>query len=106
MAPNKSLQSTPFAARLSLSVDFLLLAQAQQRAKPQFHRFPLGLQTGRSERVFHEFIVDHNVGSHDVYHQFFHTHFNAWQPASQLTEAKAKGQVLFFYCPVSMAATS
>ena len=67
MAPNKSFQSTPFAARLSLSVDFLLLGHVQQRAKPQFHRFPLGLQAGRSERVFHEFIVNDNVGSHDVY---------------------------------------
>lgn len=84
--------------------DFLLLAKAKQRAKPQFHRFPLGFQAGRSERVFHEFIVDHNVGSHDVYLLFFHTHSNMWQPTSQPTAAR--GKTLFFAALFLLAATS
>ena len=39
----------------------------QNGAQAQFNRFPLGLKPRGPERIFHEFVVDDDVRSHDVY---------------------------------------
>jgi hypothetical protein len=43
--------------------DFGLLAQPQQAPQPELNRLALGLEAGGPERLLHEPIVDHNVGS-------------------------------------------
>ena len=47
--------------------DVLLLSQPQQCAKAELHHFALGLQTGGTKSVLHQFVFDVDVGAHYVY---------------------------------------
>lgn len=54
--------------------NLILLRQFQQRAQTKFHRLPLRSRAGRSQRVFHRFVVDLDVRAHGVYSSTLRTH--------------------------------
>jgi hypothetical protein len=43
-----------------------LLLEVQYRTQSKLHGFTFGFQASYPERLFHQLIVDHNIGSHDV----------------------------------------
>jgi len=44
-----------------------LFAQLNKGPESEFYGFPLCLRTSKTKGVFHEFVVNDNVGSHGVY---------------------------------------
>ena len=49
------------------SPDLALFSEAEQSLQGQFDGFALGFQAGCAKRIPHQLIVDHDIGSHDVY---------------------------------------
>ena len=66
---------------------FRLLPKSQQRAKPQFDRIPLCLQSGGSKYVVHQLVVNHDIGAHDVIDEISYTHY---RPSDAPSQAKPR----------------
>jgi hypothetical protein len=39
----------------------------QQGLESKFHRFTLGFEASQAERLVHQFVVNYDIGAHNVY---------------------------------------